>query len=189
MRTLVVIAAFVASLVGCGGPEPSPAPAPSAGVEVGESSLTTTTQTYRGSYLCGADWWHVQQIVKVASINVRNAPADIHAQLPAIWATDDPTANAVQLWCWSDPVAMPWGGQSYYNAAGMGGSPSNCIMWSHRRNQHWQNSATVAVNPGGLQLYAGAAGPTWEFQVLDAGGSGNHDGLAACGGSFLLFLQ
>jgi len=181
MLTRVLVCLSLLAALGCGGDD-IPAPIES------KSSAFTVTGTYRGSYQCGADWWHVAQVIKLTTSPVTAAfPAGDLQHLP----TDYAGSNAVTIVCWSPPVPMVDGGFSYYNTRPMNGwgDANQCAMYSHRPNRPWSTAAYVWIATGGLLLYTGNP-VTWDLSVWNASVAGTHDGIGpACNGHFELLLQ
>ena len=189
MLTRALVCLSLLAALGCGDDIPGrPYDSPTA-VE-SKSSAFTVTGTVRGSYQCGPDWWHVEQVVQLSTI-------PLTAAFPSgSFPIGSASSNAVTIMCWTPPVPLAWGGVSYYTTTNMSidasNNPYNCVMYSHQANKPWSYAAYVWLPPGSLQLYSGSP-TTWLLDVWNASaaGSGTHDGIgdAACGGHFYLALQ
>ncbi len=188
MFTRALACLTLLAVIGCGG-EP-----PADNATESKESPITFTGGYRGSYKCGADWWHMEQPITLTTF-------PIVATIPAPGLhTTNPGSNEVQIECWYNatyvPSQMVWGGVSYYNTQNLSGpsqwDPYHCTMYSHRANRPWSASANVWLPAGSLQLYAGSPS-SWVLSVQNESpaGTGTHDGIsdAACGGSFYVVLQ
>jgi len=180
MKNLAFACSFLLA-VGCGDVTPDK-------VESKEGAFNYSG-TFRGSYQCGSDWWHVEQPINWAT----NVPVTATIPHPASFPTGSASSNAVTVLCWTSSIPMAWGGVSYYNTADVNGPPSNpyqCVMYSHRPNKPWSYAAYVQIPVGSLQLYPGSPPTTWGFEAYNASTTGTHDGIGtACGGHFLLLLQ
>ncbi len=189
MLTRMLVCLSLLAVIGCGGESPV-----DNAVESKDSPLTFTGN-YRGSYKCGADWWHVEQPITLT------LPFPMVATIPAPGLhTTNPGSNEVQIECWYNatyvPSQMVWGGVSYYNTQNLSGpgswDPYHCTMYSHRANKSWSAAANVWLPAGSLQLYQGSPS-SWVLSVQNESpaGSGTHDGIgdAQCGGSFYVVLE
>jgi hypothetical protein len=173
--------ALLAFLVGCGGNEPE---------VTSKESAFTVTGTVRGSYQCGTDWWHVEQVISINTIPLTARFT------PGSFPTGSASSNAVTIFCWTPPVPMAWGGISYYNATNMSidinnGTQYNCELYAHRANKPWQFSAFIWLPAGSFLIYQGSP-TTYQLQAwaLQYTGTGTRDGIsAACNGHFNLLLQ